>query len=387
MLLPSAHPVLNAFADSCLYLKSGGFEDTLAQIASYAAGNDESRLIFAYGYDEDILNDKEPEQTRACLDEISRDRPVVILGKSGNHCWFNSLALETVKAAAAEDGIPTVSLQYLLSVLEPFDFDIMPERLPADMGKYCERGFTSVFDCGAPDFFASVYQSILVNIFQENMIKQRFYGSLLVNCDVSPVPVIRRLAQYRTNCVELDKLVNFNTLKLVVDRTSDKPPLSNETMRELCMEAGDKGFDIHIDAIGKNAVFEAIEALEAVRAAGYKKSSFTIAHGETFAPEELADTNFRQDIRESPGTLGKQALDMLTIDAAIQLGVNNEYGSIEKGKHADFAIFNENPLDADDLSVFRSLKAVMTVIEGQIVYDAENDDRAQWHSILTSPQD
>lgn len=378
------HPVLNAFSDSCLYLKPGNLENTLAQIADHAAKVGESRIIFAYGYDENILNDMEPEKTRECLDKICVDKPIIILGMSGLHCWFNNYALDMVKNAAEEDEIETITLQYLLSVLEPFDFDTIPERVPDEMQKYAERGFTSIFDCGAPEFFASVYQNMMVELFHESMIKERLYGSLLISRDVNPSMAIRKLAQYNTNCVELEGLINFDTLKLVINRTDDRNSLSTAILNDICMEAGDKGFNVHIDAVGKDAVFEAIEALESVRAAGYRKNSFTIAHDEIFNPEELADTSFRQDIKESPGTIDKmttdwlciknaknveEAIDMLTIDAAIQLGINNIFGSIEKGKHADFVIFNENPLDADDLSAFKALRSAMTVIEGQVVYE------------------
>lgn len=382
------HPVINAFADYCLYLKPGNLEDTLAQISDYILEKGESSIIFAYGYDENLLKGMEPEETRECLDKISIDKPIIILGMSGLHCWFNTFALEMVKAAAIEDKIDTVSLQYLLSVLEPIDFDIIPERIPADMQKYSKRGFTSVFDCGAPEFFASLYQNMMINLFHENTIKQRFYGSLLINRNITPAMVIKKLMQYRTNCVELDGLINFNTLKLVVDRTRNQNSLSNDFLKNLCMEAGDKGFNVHVDAIGKDAVFETIEAMESVISAGYKKISFTIAHDETFTPEELVNTSFHQDIKESPSTTDnsdvdwlciknansiEDAIDMLTIDGAIQLGINNDYGSIEKGKHADFVIFNENPFDIENLSEFKKLQAVMTIIEGQIVYDAEDE--------------
>ncbi|HHU16780.1 MAG: amidohydrolase family protein [Anaerovoracaceae bacterium] len=379
------HPVMNAFADSCLYLKPGNLEYTLAQISEYASQKRESRIIFAYGYNENILNDMEPKETRECLDKISNDKPIVILGMSGLHCWFNTFALEVVKAAAIEDEIDTVSLQYLLSVLEPIDFDTMPERVPYDMQKYSKRGFTSVFDCGAPEFFASIYQNMMISLFHEKMIKQRFYGSLLINRDADPRMVIHKLKQYKTNCIELDGLINFNTLKLIVDRTQDQNFLSSTFLKDICMEAGDKGFNVHVDAIGKKAVFETIDAMESVISAGYKKSSFTIAHDETLTPEELINTSFRQEIKESPGTIYKSdidwlciqnvnsiemAIDILTIDGAIQLGIDNDYGSIEKGKRADFAVFNDNPFDLENLSDFKDLQAVMTIIEGKIVYNA-----------------
>lgn len=380
------HPVMNAFADSCLYLRPGNLENTLAQISDYTSKNEESRIVFAYGYNENILNDMTPEETRECLDKISNDKPIVILGISGLHCWFNTFALEKVKAAAIEDEIETVSLQYLLSVLEPIDFDTIPERVPYNMQKYSKMGFTSVFDCGAPEFFASIYQNFMISLFHEDMIKQRFYGSLLINREADPRTVIQKLKQYKTNCIELNGLINFNTLKLVVDRTQDHNHLSGTFLKDICMEAGDKGFNVHADAIGKRAVLETIEAMEAVISAGYKKSSFTIAHDEIFTPEELINTSFHQDIKESPGTINKsdvdwlciqnaksigEAIDILTIDGAIQLGINRDYGSIEKGKCADFAVFNENPFDLENLSDFKKLEAAMTIIEGKIVYDAQ----------------
>ena len=165
--------------------------------------------------------------------------------------------------------------------------------------------------------------------------------------------MIRRLAQFKTTCVELNGLINFNTLKLVVDRSSDKTYLSEECWTTCAWRACDKGFDIHIDAIGKDAILESIDALAATRSAGYKKSTYTIAHDPSIVLADLTDAGILQEINESPITYGRtdddwlcienaktieEAVDMLTIDAAVQLGINNNFGSIEKGKRADFVI-------------------------------------------------
>jgi predicted amidohydrolase YtcJ len=82
----------------------------------------------------------------------------------------------------------------------------------------------------------------------------------------------------------------------------------------------------------------------------------------------------------------EEAVDMLTINAALQLGISDEYGSIERGKRADFVIFDENPLDAKTLSEFKKLRSVMTIIGGTVVYDAEEDDMSQWFAMLTEQQ-
>ena len=395
------HPVINAFKDTCLFLEHGTLEDTITRISDYAIKNNQADIIFGYGYDETILKGLETEQSRAYLDEINQDKPIVILGKSGFHCWINTVALETVKAAAEEDEVNAITLSYLLGVLEPMDPETIPKTIPDNMKKYCERGFTSVFDCGAPDFFASAYQNFLVHFFQENMLKQRFFGSLLITRDINEKSVMHKLQQYRTHCNELDRHINFNTLKLVVDRTLGADSISEENLRVLCLEAGDKGFDIHIDAMGEDAVLDTVDALEATRSAGYKKNTFTLAYDQLSDSEDLEDTFNRQNINETVLTYGvtedawlcikraqsvEEAIDILTIDAAVQLGISDNFGSIGKGKLADFVIFDENPFEVKSLSDFKKLQSAMTVIAGQIVYNAEENDMSEWYSILSMEQ-
>lgn len=381
------HPAMNVFRNSCLFLEAGDLDETIAQISAYASKNEEADILFAYGFHEDIMKGLDPERARALLDSVSTEKPIVALGRSGFHCFVNTAATEIVKAAAEEDQVSSVSLNYILGVLDPLDLDTLPEAVPAMMGEYCKRGFTSVFDCGAPDFFASVFQNMMVHLYQEGMLQQRIYGSLLVTRDINPKAVMQKLAQFRTNCAELNGLINFRTLKLIVDGEGESRVLSRDGLRELCMEAGDRGFDVHIDAVGEAAVNDAVEALSATRSAGYKKNAFVIARDlrePVSDPEELADAFARYDISETDLTSGtwddlwaciknartpEEAVDMLTVDAAMQLGTGG--GSIEKGRYADFAVFETNPLEAQSLDDFKNLRSVMTVIHGSIVYGSD----------------
>lgn len=57
-----------------------------------------------------------------------------------------------------------------------------------------------------------------------------------------------------------------------------------------------------------------------------------------------------------------EALELITINPAIQLGVDKIVGSIEKGKHGDLAVFNEHPMSA-------YARCDMTIIEGQVYFD------------------
>ncbi|PRR73667.1 amidohydrolase [Clostridium thermopalmarium] len=60
----------------------------------------------------------------------------------------------------------------------------------------------------------------------------------------------------------------------------------------------------------------------------------------------------------------EEALRAITINAAEICGISNRVGSIEKGKDADIAIFDGNPLE-----VFTN--TIYTIINGEIVYKAE----------------
>jgi predicted amidohydrolase YtcJ len=80
-------------------------------------------------------------------------------------------------------------------------------------------------------------------------------------------------------------------------------------------------------------------------------------------------------------------VDLLTVDAAAQLRISGGYGTIDRGKQADFVIFNENPFEAKSLEEFKKLKAAMTVIDGFVVYDAKEDDPSTWSLTPDEEQD
>lgn len=62
------------------------------------------------------------------------------------------------------------------------------------------------------------------------------------------------------------------------------------------------------------------------------------------------------------GLSEEEALKLVTINPAIQLGVEKIVGSLEVGKHGDIAVFNEHPLSAYTL-------CEMTIIEGEVYFD------------------
>jgi imidazolonepropionase-like amidohydrolase len=66
------------------------------------------------------------------------------------------------------------------------------------------------------------------------------------------------------------------------------------------------------------------------------------------------------------GLTEDEALSVITINGAKQLGIDKRVGSIEVGKDADVAIYNANPL-----SVYSSVE--QTIIDGEIFFDKQKD--------------
>jgi len=62
------------------------------------------------------------------------------------------------------------------------------------------------------------------------------------------------------------------------------------------------------------------------------------------------------------GLSEEEALKLVTLNPAIQLGVERIVGSLEVGKHGDIAIFNEHPMSA-------YTRCEMTIIEGDVYFD------------------
>jgi imidazolonepropionase-like amidohydrolase len=70
------------------------------------------------------------------------------------------------------------------------------------------------------------------------------------------------------------------------------------------------------------------------------------------------------------GLSEEEALSLVTINPAIQLGVSEHIGSIEVGKHADLAIYDRHPLSA--YAVVQK-----TLIDGAVYFDIEEDKARQ----------
>jgi len=65
----------------------------------------------------------------------------------------------------------------------------------------------------------------------------------------------------------------------------------------------------------------------------------------------------------------EQAIDLFTVNAALQMGHRDRVGTIEPGMLADIIVLDRNPLKIPITQVHKT-KVKMTVINGEIVYRA-----------------
>jgi len=397
----AGHPVIKSFGNLCFMMEPyWDLQHCIDEYANHLAGNPDKETVFAFGYSENILAGTDPMEAMAMLDQVADDKPVAALSAGGLHLWMNSRAAQLVRETAEAEEVEQINLSYALGILAPVDPDELLEQVLNRAGEYCRAGFTSIFDCGAPDYFLTLYQGELVNMYQEDLFKQRFYGSLLINRNVDRGSLVAKLMQNRTNCAELNNIINFNTLKLVVDRTgAEKSGIPAEALSGIVMAATERNFNVHTDTVGEGAAADVMKAYDDVRSAGYKRNVLVLATDQELGDDEkenyfaigdviIVPSTLTPDIRY-PALSGAETMEevirRLTVQAAEQLGMEEKMGSIEEGKYADFTIFEADPF-IQQASEFENLEATMTVVAGVIVYDAEEDNMSSWYELLSQQQ-
>lgn len=68
----------------------------------------------------------------------------------------------------------------------------------------------------------------------------------------------------------------------------------------------------------------------------------------------------------------QQAIECVTINAAIQLGLHDSVGSIRVGKRADFVVLNCDPRTVEPNEFKDKVKVVQTVFGGNLVFEAKS---------------
>lgn len=384
-------PVLRAFADRYFQIDPVWDVDTILEEGEAYAEDCDAEIIFGYGYNENMLTDYESGQERQnLLDQISTETPVLFLSHSGMHCWVNTVAAAIIEGAAEDEGVEFVTADYILSLLAPFDPEEAYACVKEDADAITDKGFTAVLDLCAPDYFSRVYRDALLSMLGEGEEAPfRFFGSLYLNRPIPPQLSQFKLDSGRTACTEIDDRMAYDILKIELCDDESLSFFSQDTLDAICLSAADKGYHIHLDALDKPSIEKALLTFDKIRGKGYRKNTLTLASKrESLSDDEFLSTWPCDYLNESvfgQVTSVEEALDELTINAARLIGRENELGSIERGKRADFTVFEENPFDRG-LSNFAYMQASLTILDGRIVYDLEEACNEEIYNLMTSMQ-
>lgn len=376
-------------------------EDVAEAIRDWADENPDNEIIFGYGYRDDLKpEDREEDEFSASsrlLDEVCPDKPVLLLCTNCIDCWTNSAADRIIVDTAEEECVDTVTVGYALNLLIPFDFDVIEESVRTEISDLADKGFTSVLNLQSPDYFESLYQDSIIGLYNEGQMRQRFFGSYFMNRPLLPQGLIHRLMSRRTNCLELGGMIHAEMLNLYLDNSNSPVPFTQDSLNKILEDVCDKGFEIFLEAIEKEDLLMAYDALEHVRSKGYK-NMFVIASDCQLSSEDTADLIYWESAFKtwgtnvfSPGSLTgsvtsvEEAIDHLTVDAAAVVGMSEKLGSLEPGKLADMAIFDENLFDLD-LKLLPRIHASITVLGGEIVYDADAENDMEMYNLMASQQ-
>ncbi|TXS89678.1 amidohydrolase [Parahaliea aestuarii] len=84
--------------------------------------------------------------------------------------------------------------------------------------------------------------------------------------------------------------------------------------------------------------------------------------------QPAGDPDFKVQPPVSERITLEQAIRAYTLDAAYQLRLEEQIGSLEAGKQADFVVLSDNLFDMDTYAIHQA-KVLMTVVDGKVVYE------------------
>lgn len=101
-----------------------------------------------------------------------------------------------------------------------------------------------------------------------------------------------------------------------------------------------------------------------------------------FTEEKIQEIAIALEKRRSP----ENELAIRTLIAAKELSLDKHLGSIEPGKMADFVLFEEDPLKFQQKKNASLPEAAIVILNGEIVYDAEEESQMEWYNLMANQQ-
>jgi len=320
--------VLPAFHDSHVHPISGGMEalecdlhglataeQVLDAVRAYAAAHPEAAWIRGGGWDLTLFPAGNP--SKALLDEIVPNRPVLLDASDGHSAWANSKALAIAGITKATPNPPLGRIERDPATGEPSGalredaVGLVAKHMPRHTAKEYEAGLrkglqianafglTSLEEASASQEELAAYEALDAR----GELTARVSASITADTDkvLADVPRLKALrAQYRGKRFHADAVKIFAD-GVLETRTAavlapyigfgddrGKANLAPADFQALATALDKEGFQIHVHAIGDRAIRDTLDALEAAeKANGRRDARHHIAHLELIDPADI----------------------------------------------------------------------------------------------------
>lgn len=333
MMLPGfidshCHPVFAMFFLGGLVIDfDETLDEVLAHIKEYIDANPNEQRYYAFGYREGLFGAEGP--SKELLDNICADKAILVQSSGGHEAWCNSCCLECAGVdASTPDPVP--GLQYFHRdennnptghIVEnaPINYIYKKAGFLANMKieetlerfskGYAELGITSLVDCGYPEdiFGKEMIMETMQRMLKEGRLTQRCFSSACFleepkDFDRDMEALLDKCVVDRDSCTtdlfhsDFVKILDDGTFEsrnaamyapYLLDNLQVDPMLKQEDLISFALLVAKKGLDLHIHAIGDQAVHDVLMAAKAVREAGFKDMRITTAHTELVRPEDV----------------------------------------------------------------------------------------------------
>jgi predicted amidohydrolase YtcJ len=269
--------------------------------------------------------------TRADLDSMLRDRPILISSSDGHTAWVNSAALKAAHISAATrdpiggrferdgTGNPTGTLRdgaadWAFAAKPAAPLGREASRLSKAFDAMRATGITSVQDAAVDDHLMRVYK----RLYDTHRLNMRVRGTLSLENSREPAQAqIDRARQFRAKWAVDPEFLRADAVKIFADGVVEYPmqtaalleayldakgnPTSNrgptyytqDELNHLVGAADAAGFTVHVHAIGDRAVRSSLDAFaDSRKRHGSLDSRDQIAHLELIEPADFP--RFRQ---------------------------------------------------------------------------------------------
>lgn len=296
-----------------------GMDDTpetvVRKVADYAKANPDRKVIFGSAYNALIFDGNGPN--KAALDAVIPDRPVFLFDHTIHSAWVNSKTLQIagitrdardppggkyVRDAAGEPtgwivGTPASipMLERVKAVTEEGVLAVLPNLVKG----LNEFGFTAIMDYGNAAAADASFRA-LTRLDRKGELSLRVELTHLVNTPAlaaTAVEVQRRYArQYKSKNVALRmlKVIDDSVLenekaammKPYVTGSHAPPYFTPAQLLDLYRGAPRAGQGVTVHALGDQAVRDALDAAEAIRKSGDRKSRIVVTHAQFIQPQD-----------------------------------------------------------------------------------------------------